>query len=76
MASTPNRPYEPTVLQRSISEALWQVRKATADHDALAARRAGREMNALLDQLAGCMITDYAGSADGLPQRVERRVGR
>lgn len=68
MASTPNRPSEPTVLQRSISAALWQVRKATADHDALAARRAGREMNALLDQLAGCMITDRVGRAHSLPQ--------
>lgn len=61
MATTRNCPAEPAVLQRSISETLWDIRKATAKCDQLAALRAEREMNALLDQLADRLITDYAG---------------
>ncbi|WP_329537417.1 hypothetical protein OG568_54350 (plasmid) [Streptomyces sp. NBC_01450] len=41
-----------------ISETLWEIRKATTARDEQAVRLAEREMTALLDQLAGCMIVD------------------
>lgn len=58
MAPTRNRPAEPTVLQRLISETLWEIRKASSDRDQLTVRRAQQEMTTLLDQLADCMISN------------------
>jgi hypothetical protein len=39
-----------------ISTTLWEIRRATNDRDQVAVRAAEREMAALLDQLADCMI--------------------
>ncbi|WP_405865670.1 MULTISPECIES: hypothetical protein [unclassified Streptomyces] len=45
-------------MQRLISETFWEIKKATTARDEQAVRLAEREMTALLDQLAGCMIAD------------------
>ncbi|MGW2051881.1 hypothetical protein ACWCPF_43180 [Streptomyces sp. NPDC001858] len=49
-------------MQRLISETFWEIKKATTARDEQAVRLAEREMTALLDQLADCMIT--GASAD------------
>jgi hypothetical protein len=57
-------PPDPVALQRLISEKLWDVRKATTDHDELAARKAESDLTALLDQLAACILGE-----EGRPDR-------
>ncbi|WP_319457001.1 MULTISPECIES: hypothetical protein [unclassified Mycobacterium] len=51
------------VLQQLISETMWQLRKATQSRDALAARRAKRRMNELLDELADSVIGECASTS-------------
>lgn len=61
MTPTRDDPAEPAVLQRMISEKLWEIRRAASARDDVSARRAERQMSGLLDQLADCMIADVVG---------------
>ncbi|GAB2967952.1 hypothetical protein LWP59_26720 [Amycolatopsis acidiphila] len=66
MVTDPEGIVDPALLQRLISEKLWEIRKATTEHDVLSARRAERHMVMLLDQFAGYMITGEPGLAPRL----------